>query len=97
MLSYAGNNVDSRTKWIHPNAFRFGADNIRSHTQVPMELDSSSALREALINLLTAIETVDRSTGIRSREAYSNLLIAESRSKKVLAECPLPLHKEPVA
>jgi hypothetical protein len=70
---------------------------IGSHTQVAMELDPSSALREALINLLVAIETVDRSTGIRSREAYSNLLIAASHAKKVLAECPLPLHQEPVA
>ena len=79
------------------NVFRFAADNIRSHTQVLMEHDLSSALREALINLLTAIETVDRSTGIQSREAYSNLLIAASHSKKVLAECRLPLHQEPVA
>ena len=62
-----------------------------------MEHDPSNALREALINLLTAIENVDRSTDIRSREAYSSLLIAASHATKVLAECPLPLHQEPVA
>jgi hypothetical protein len=62
-----------------------------------MELDLSTALREALINLLIAIETVDRSTGIRSREAYSNLLIAASHAKIVLAKCPLSLYQEPVA
>ena len=79
---------------MHPNAFRFAADNIRSHTQLPMEHDPSNALRQALINLLTAIETVERSTGIRSREAYSNLLMAASHATKVLAECPLPFHQE---
>ena len=48
--------------------------------------DSTEDLKDALYRVVTAIVTLESTEGVRSREAYSELVAATSHAKKVLHE-----------
>jgi hypothetical protein len=53
--------------------------------------DPSKELKGALYRVVTAIVTLESTEGVRSRQAYSELVAATCHAKKVLHEHGLPL------
>ena len=58
--------------------------------------DPSKELKGALYRVVTAILTLQSTEGVRSRQAYSELVAATYHAKKVLNEYGLPIADEPV-
>ena len=59
--------------------------------------DPSKELKGALYRVVTAILTLQNTEGVRSRQAYSELVAATCHAKKVLHEHGLPVADEAVA
>jgi hypothetical protein len=53
--------------------------------------DPSEDLKGALYRVVTAIVTLESTEGIRSRQAYSELVSATCHAKKILHEHGLPV------
>jgi len=53
--------------------------------------DPGEDLKEALYLLVTAIAVLESTEGVRSRQAYSELIAATCHAKRVLHEHGLPL------